>query len=256
MKQQRLQNHTRVLPTAKYRSANTLSLAAAALGLSLLLSGCHVDMWMQPKAKPNNQSDFFANEQASRPLVAGTVPQGALRLADAYHSGYDPDGKLTKKIPAMAVTAFESPKAMLLRGQDRFNVYCQPCHGKSGDGDGMIMQRGLGYWQKLAASYHTDKLRKVEDGHIYDVLTNGYGVMYGYGSRIQDVNDRWAIVAYVRALQRAQVGVPATPDLQDKIKASATDASKYEGTADEPGDVPAAGTSIQNQGAPGVNHGQ
>lgn len=183
---------------------------------------------MQPKAKPNNQSDFFTDEQASRPLVTGAVAQGTLRLSDAYHTGYDAGGKLTKTIPAEAVRSFESPKAMLLRGQERYNVYCQPCHGKVGNGNGMIMQRGLGYWQKLAASYHTDKLRKVEDGHIYDVLTNGYGVMYGYASRIQSVDDRWAVVAYVRALQRAQKGVPVTPELEEKAKESAKESSNSE----------------------------
>ncbi len=184
------------------------------------LSGCHVDMWIQPKAKPNYASDFFSNGQASRPLVPGAVPQGTLRLQDAYHTGYDVPKKLTKKIPVEAVQSFASPKEMLLRGQERYNVYCQPCHGKTGNGNGMIMQRGVGYWQKLAASYHTKRLREIEDGHIYDVITNGYGVMYSYASRIQDVNDRWAIVAYTRALQRAQEGVPATPELEGKIRDS------------------------------------
>ena len=189
---------------------------AALLAAAPVLSGCHVDMWIQPKMKPYYQSDFFADQQASRPLVEGTVSQGATHLADALHSGYDGTGKLTKTIPAEAVQSFESPKAMLLRGQERYNIYCQPCHGKTGNGNGMIMQRGIGYWQKLAASYHTTRLRTVEDGHIYDVITNGYGVMYGYAARIQDINDRWAIVAYIRALQQAQAGVTATPELTQK----------------------------------------
>jgi len=206
-------------------------------------------MWIQPKAKPNNQSDFFTDEQASRPLVAGTVPQGELRLADAYHTGYGSDGKLIKKIPAAAVQSFESPKAMLLRGQERYNIYCQPCHGKVGNGDGMIMQRGLGYWQKLAASYQTDKLRKVEDGHIYDVLSNGYGVMYGYGARIQDINDRWAVVAYIRALQRAQQGVPATPELQEKVKASSMETAHPAESEEAPAEG-GAGGAVNEKEAP------
>ncbi len=199
---------------------------AASLAGIALLSGCHLDMWIQPKAKPYYQSDFFRDQQASRPLVNGAVPQGSLRLNDAYHTGYDSSTKLTPKIPVQAVESFASPKEMLLRGQERYNVYCQPCHGKVGNGNGMIMQRGTGYWQKVAASYHTKRLREIEDGHIYDVITNGYGVMYGYASRIQDVNDRWAIVAYSRALQRSQLGVPTSPELDKKIEESATEAPR------------------------------
>ncbi|MBC8136603.1 MAG: cytochrome c [Fibrella sp.] len=243
---------------------NTTTAVAALLGV-VTLSGCHVDMWIQPKAKPYYQSDFFSDGQASRPLVEGAVPQGTLRLRDAYHTGYDSPGtgasargaaagaeqnaspngisegatptggsrmgqgaRLTKTIPVQAVKSFASPKEMLLRGQEQYNVYCQPCHGKTGNGNGMIMQRGLGYWQKLAASYHTPRIRKIEDGHIYNVITNGYGVMYGYSSRIQDVNDRWAIVAYTRALQRAQAGVPATAELEKKIEESTIEAPTEE----------------------------
>ena len=180
---------------------------AATLALSAtVLSGCHLDMWRQAKLKPYQEFDFFADRQASRPLVPNTVPRGKMKAGDpAYFTG-KVNGKPIRTIPVRAVQAFESPKAMILRGQDRFNAYCTPCHGMTGNGNGFIMQRGLGNWQKLAASFHDERLRKVEDGHIYDVLTNGIGVMYGYASRIQDVNDRWAIVAYVRALQLAQSG--------------------------------------------------
>ena len=204
----------------QHQTKRKIAVALASLTGIAVLSGCHVDMWIQPKAKYYNQSDFFADQQASRPLVNGAVPQGSLRLADAYHSGFDSPGKPTAKIPAQAVKSFASPKEMLLRGQEQYNVYCQPCHGKTGNGNGMIMQRGTGYWQKVAASYHSKRLREIEDGHLYDVITNGYGIMYGYGSRIQDVNDRWAIVAYSRALQRAQAGVPATPEMEEKIRRS------------------------------------
>ncbi len=183
-------------------SATTQRYALATLTLTGLVaaSGCHVDMWAQPKIKPYYESDFFADKQSSRPLVPGTVAQNGLKLDDAIYTGYV-NGKLVKTIPAATVRSFDSPKAMLLRGQSRYNAYCSPCHSRVGDGNGMITQRGLGYWQKLPASYHTDRLRKIEDGHFYDVIVNGYGVMYGYSSRIQDVNDRWAVVAYIRALQ-------------------------------------------------------
>jgi mono/diheme cytochrome c family protein len=180
----------------------------ALLSAGVILSGCHIDMWNQSKMKPFYQSDFFPDQSADRPLVEHTVAVGPIQSADpGLYTGYI-NGKLIPTIPVRAVQSFESPKAMLLRGQNRFNAYCTPCHGKTGDGNGFIMQRGLGYWQKLAASYHTDRLRKTPDGHIYDVLTNGYGVMYAYGSRIQDVNDRWAIVSYVRALQLARTTSP------------------------------------------------
>jgi mono/diheme cytochrome c family protein len=229
---------------------------AAALGVTSLLSGCHLDMWIQPKAKPYYQSDFFSDQQASRPLVPGTVAQGALRLEDSYHTGREANGKPTKTIPASAVRSFESPKAMLLRGQERYNIYCQPCHGKNGNGNGMIMQRGLGYWQKVAASYQTPRLRKIEDGHIYDVITNGYGVMYGYAARIQDVNDRWAIVAYIRALQRAEAGVPSTPELEEKVKNSAANEDPSAGIgSEEPAGMSRAGETMKDDGAHGGNGG-
>ncbi|GAB4456569.1 MAG: hypothetical protein OHK0029_14770 [Armatimonadaceae bacterium] len=170
-----------------------------------MLSGCHLDMWRQAKLKPYREFDFFADRSTMRPVVPNTVARGKMESTNpVLYTGRGADGKLVKNIPVEAVRAFESPKAMLLRGEDRYAAYCTPCHGKVGNGNGFIMQRGLGYWQKLAASYHSDRLRNIEDGHLYDVITNGYGVMYGYAARIQNVNDRWAIVAYIRALQLAQ----------------------------------------------------
>ncbi len=188
----------------KNSSLRRWTAATCLLGMGVALSGCHIDMWVQPKIKPYYASDFFADAQGNRPLVTHTVAQGEPRLSDpAYYTGYDENRKVVAQTPVKAVQAYASPKEMLLRGQDRYNAYCSPCHGRVGNGNGYIMQRGLGYWQKLAASYNTDRLRKVGDGHIYDVIVNGHGVMYGYGSRIQNVNDRWAIVQYVRALQYA-----------------------------------------------------
>jgi mono/diheme cytochrome c family protein len=198
---------------------NTRRTARIYLGLTLVLtamvsvSGCHVDMWRQPKIKPYWQSDFFNDEQGSRPLVAHTVARGHVITDDIpYYTGKDANGKLIKTIPVRAVQSFASPKDMLLRGQNRFNAYCSPCHGKSGNGNGFISNRGLGYWSKLPASYQTDRLRKTQDGHLYDTLVNGYGIMYGYGSRIQNIDDRWAVVAYIRALQLAATGGAPTTD--------------------------------------------
>jgi len=187
--------------------------ATLLLGGAILLSGCHVDMWSQNKMKPYFESDFFSDRSELRPVVPGTVPHNgnlALRLDDVYMTGKDPaTGKYVAKIPVAAVKSFAAPRVMLERGQDRFNAYCTPCHGYIGDGNGMITQRGLGYWQKLPASYYTARLRKIEDGYLYDVLVNGHGVMYGYGSRITDVNDRWAVVSYIRTLQLAHNASPS-----------------------------------------------
>jgi mono/diheme cytochrome c family protein len=185
--------------------------ATLLLGSAVTLSGCHTDMWAQNKMKPYYESDFFADRSELRPIVANTVPQDGLeaRLDDAYSRGRLPNGKFLPQIPPKSVGNFNSPKDMLLRGKDRYTAYCSPCHGNNGDGNGMITQRGLGYWQKLPATYYTDRLRKVEDGYLYDVLVNGHGVMYGYGSRIQNIDDRWAVISYVRALQLAHNANPS-----------------------------------------------
>jgi mono/diheme cytochrome c family protein len=214
--------------------------AALLMGASVMLSGCHIDMWAQPKMKAYYESDFFADRSEMRPLVPHTVSQSNLetRLDDAYSLGRAANGKFLPRIPAKAVRSFASPKDMMLRGQERFTAYCSPCHGSNGDGNGMITQRGLGYWQKLPASYYTDRLRKIEDGYIYDVLVNGHGVMYGYGSRIQDINDRWAVVSYVRALQFAH---NASPSL---APAGAFQAVEGDAPAKSPGGSPELGEGL------------
>lgn len=169
---------------------------------ALLLSGCHLDMWNQPKYWPQRQTELFADGSSSRPLVPNTVPRGFARLDDVYFSGYQ-NGKLTPTIPPAAYRKFDNnTKTMLLRGEYQFNNFCQPCHGRAGDGQGMITRRGLGQ-RRMPANFHTPKLRTIQIGHFYDVITNGYGVMYSYASRIQP-EDRWAVAAYVRALQLSQ----------------------------------------------------
>ena len=219
----------------------TVAGALSLLGVASLLSGCHVDMWRQSKVKAYYESDFFSDRQGSRTLVSHTVSQGAIRADDpAYYTGYVA-AKAVKVTPVRAVKAFVSPKAMLLRGQDRYNAYCSPCHGRTGDGNGFIMQRGLGYWQKLAASYHTDRLRKIEDGYIFDVISNGHGVMYGYASRIPDIDDRWAIVNYVRALQLTRTANGDTP------ATSASDAA----AAQTPAPIDASGAEHPINRTPG-----
>ena len=185
------------------------TLGLTLLGGSALLSGCHIDMWEQPKMKAYYESDFYTDRQASRALPEGTIARGKLRTDDAFTTGKQA-GKFVAQIPAEAVKSFGGPKAMLDRGENRYTVYCAPCHGTTGNGNGFIAQRGLGFWQKLPSTLHQPRLLKAEDGYIYDVLTHGKGAMYGYASRIQDYNDRWAVVSYVRALQLASGGnVPA-----------------------------------------------
>src|ERR1051325_2256181 len=132
MQVQRNNNHTR-------RTARIYLGLAFALAGRIAVSGCHIDMWRQPKIKPYWQSDFFNDEQGSRPLVAHTVTHGRVVSDDvAYYTGKGTDGKLIKTVPVRAVQSFASPKEMLLRGQNRFNAYCSPCHGKTGNGNGFI----------------------------------------------------------------------------------------------------------------------
>lgn len=207
--------------------------AAAVFAVGATVSGCHTDMWEQPYVETYQESNFFRDKQSSRPTVEGTVPQEGLRLNDALYKGYV-NGKEVTTIPVEAVKSFASPKEMLIRGKDRYYAFCYPCHGSNGNGNGFISVRGKGYWQKLPASYHTTRLQKASDGYIYDVIVNGHGVMYGYASRIQDVNDRWAIVSYVRALQysrnrpidtlsaeeRAQIGKARLPRGEEAVDAN------------------------------------
>lgn len=176
--------------------------SVGALGAVVLTSGCHVDMWQQPRVNPNSRSEFYPDQQGSRPLVEGTVVHGGESLVDPYHTGRD-GKKPVATIPAEAVRALGGPAAMLERGQNRFGVYCTPCHGVLGNGNGFIALRGLGYWQKLPANLHQPRLKKALDGTLFDVLSNGKGAMYGYAARIPKAEDRWAVVAYVRALQSA-----------------------------------------------------
>ena len=160
-----------------------------------VLGGCHTDMWRQPRTDPLDKSEFFADGQSARPLIPGTIARGHARLDDAFYTGAV-NNKWIDTIPVPVNLE------LLKRGQDRFNIYCTPCHGRLGDGRGMISQRGFNV-RRPVGNYHTDRLRKMPVGHFYDVITNGYGAMYSYASRVEP-QDRWAIVAYIRALQLSQ----------------------------------------------------
>ena len=176
--------------------------------VSLVASGCELRqaMYDQPRYEPLEASPFFEDGLSSRQPVEGTVARGHLRLDDHYFRG-TVNGEPATTIP-IAVT-----RELLDRGRERYDIFCSPCHDRTGTGNGMIVQRGL----KQPPSYHEDRLREVPIGHFFDVVTNGFGAMYSYASRIP-VDDRWAIAAYVRALQFSQHadfdGLPAEDKAQ------------------------------------------
>lgn len=174
------------------------------LGCLVFVSGCHTDMWVQPKATVQGESTFFADKMDSRPKIGGTVARGQVKDDPAYFDGRQ-NGKLVTEIPskrAMSKLKIENYKEFLLRGQERFKVFCSHCHGQLGDGQGMIAKRGLNL-KRPVGNYHTDRLRQMAVGHFFEVMTHGQGVMYSMATKI-DVEDRWAIAAYIRALQRSQ----------------------------------------------------
>ena len=149
-------------------------------------------MQNQPYKRPLAESDFFADKRSARLLVEGTVARIDLRADTYFYTGKigNEDGDYMP----FPVTA-----EVMKRGQQRFNIYCSPCHGETGDGQGMIVQRGL----KQPPSYHNERLRKVPIGYFFDVMTNGFGAMLDY-SQLVSPQDRWAIAAYIRALQLSQ----------------------------------------------------
>lgn len=159
----------------------------------LTTAGCRLDMHDAPMYEPNEASSFFANGLSSRKPVEGTIARGELIEDPVLKSGQNEDGTFASVVP------FEIDAADLDRGQQRFNIYCSPCHGQMGNGKGMIVQRGL----KQPTSFHAQRLREMGVGYFYNVATNGYGVMYSYKSRVS-MRDRWRIAAYIKALQRSQ----------------------------------------------------
>jgi len=186
--------------TAHRRPAAQL-LAVALVGL--LLAGCRYDMQDQPKYLSYSPSDFFEDGRAARPLVAHTVARGHLDDDRLLYDG---------KVGEGFATVFPSPvtEPVLRRGQERYNIYCSPCHDRVGNGNGMIVQRGF----RRPTALHVQRLREQPVGYLFDVITRGFGVMPSYAAQIP-VDDRWAIVAYVRALQLSQyAGLTDVPDAE------------------------------------------
>ena len=170
------------------RFARLLSVVVAAAALA----GCRQDMHDNPRYEPLEATTFFADGRASRVFAANTVARGTLREDTHLYQGRV-DGQLATTFP-MAVTA-----QTMARGQERFNVFCAPCHGRTGTGNGMVVQRGF----RAPPSYSEERLRNAPVGYFFDVMTNGFGAMQDYAAQIP-VQDRWAITAYIRALQFSQ----------------------------------------------------
>jgi len=184
----------------------------------VLASGCRRDMQDQPKMKPFRGTTFFGDGLSSRQPIEGTIPRGYLRADTAYYTGKKTAPGATAT-PAQQQTAgtntpgvdqntfpddvdtfpFPVTKEIVERGHERYDIFCSACHGLTGNGDGMIVRRGF----RRAASFNDDRLRQAPVGHFFDAVTNGWGAMPSYSAQIP-VQDRWAIIAYIRALQLSQ----------------------------------------------------
>ncbi len=185
------------------------------------LAGCSLkqDMALQPKNRPLSPSDFFADGRSERPLLENTVARGSVAEDELLVS------KESNSFP-LPLT-----QELLERGENRYKIFCTPCHGLQGDGNGMVAMRGM----KHPPSYHEDRLRQVPNGYLYDVIGNGFGAMLGYSAQIAP-RDRWAIVAYVRALQLSRnarlADLPA--DVREKVLHPPA-GKNNEGTPETPG---------------------
>jgi Cytochrome C oxidase, cbb3-type, subunit III len=183
------------------------ALTPVMLAASVVLVSCRQDMHDQPKHKPLSASELYDDHRSARPAVPGTVARGHLQDDSSYYTGKDG----AEPIAALPMVVTEE---LLQRGQVRFQTFCAPCHGRTGRGDGMIVQRGF----KAPPSLHLDRLRLAPVGYFYDVITHGFGAMSDYAAQVP-VADRWAITVYVRALQLSQhaslADVPA--DKRDRL---------------------------------------
>jgi hypothetical protein len=174
----------------KLRTDLSLLLAGCA---ALTFAGCRQDMHDQPRTYPLRGSPLFADGRSARPLVQGTVARGFLREDVSFYTGLGPDGKPAAQYP------YPVTGEVLQRGRERFQIYCTPCHDRSGTGNGMIPQRGF----RRPPSYHIDRLRQAPPGHFVDVMTQGFGAMPDYAAQVAP-HDRWAIAAYIKTLQFSQ----------------------------------------------------
>lgn len=183
-----------------------------------LITGCRAELYDMEYGEPLEQSNFYPDKRMSRPLVEGTVARQQMWASDPQqnallYTGMNPDNSFSETFPMEVTTA------VMNRGQQRYNIFCSPCHGRTGKGDGIIIQRGM----KQPPSFHDTRLVESPAGYFYSVITNGFGVMYSYASRIKP-EDRWAIIAYIRALQKSQAGASSAPQAEPVAAANTTEA--------------------------------
>jgi len=181
---------TRTAEVAKSTKKNYFSASSAVFAFIVVISSaCRQDMHDQPKFVPLRASSFFEDGRSARPALAGTVARGQLRDDSLMHTGKIDGADAT-------IFPFQVDARVMARGRERFDIFCSPCHGRTGQGDGMVVQRGY----RRPPSFHQDRLRDAAVGHFFDVMTNGFGAMPDYTAQIR-AEDRWAIAAYIRALQ-------------------------------------------------------
>ena len=194
------------------------SLAAALFWLAMA-AGCRQDMHNQPKSIPLRESAFFRNGSSARPLVEDTVARGTLQEDEAFFTGKSFGVEVT-------TLPFALTKDVLDRGENRYNIFCSPCHDLAGTGQGMIVRRGY----RQPPTFHSDRIRQAAIGHFFDVITNGFGAMPDYRAQIAP-RDRWAIAAYVRALQLSQHATAAELPAEDRQKLAQPASAPGEGAA-------------------------
>jgi mono/diheme cytochrome c family protein len=182
-----------------------------------MAAGCRQDMHNQPKYIPLRDSAFFRDGSSARPLVEDTVARGTLQEDAAFYTGKENGAEL-------ATLPFPLTQDVLDRGEQRFNIYCAPCHDRTGGGQGMIVHRGF----RQPPSFHVDRLRQVPIGHFFDVMTNGFGAMPDYRAQIAP-RDRWAIATYIRALQLSQHAAESDVPPEDRPKLSQPASAPSEG---------------------------
>ena len=222
-----------------------LTRSALAATAAAALVGCHPDMWNQPRFTALQRSDFYQDGSASRGRVPGTVTydgkrrdwsapvfeeqsgaRGVPSVLDArFYTGREGDAFMPENY-------FAITPALLERGRERFEITCTPCHGYLGDGTGVVTQRGDRSFP-APPSYHIDRLREVEDGYLFDVITNGFGRMYSHNARVLP-EDRWAIVAYIRALQYSRNA--RLDDLTEEERERVLHPEKFQDNAEEAAD--------------------
>lgn len=203
------------------------------IGLLLALTGCGRNMYDQAKYWPDDPSPFFEDGTSNRPLIEGTVSRSRGEVDPTFFTGQGPDG-LATELP------IELTEALLERGQERYNIYCAVCHNYSGNGQGMIVQKGF----VQPASFHEPRLQAAPVGYFYSVITNGFGRMYPYASRVPP-EDRWAISAYIRALQYSQ-NAPVS-DLPESLR------GQLEGEDEAAADAPAVAQAAPQDASEGAN---